>query len=265
MKKEKTKVQKKPRADRWGKTSSDSSDRTLIEGPNRRVEDIRMLSSIVLEFVKGFRALYNVGPCATFFGSARFKNDHRYYELARETARLVSLSGLTIMTGGGPGIMEAANRGAKEVRGRSVACNITLPHEQHPNPYLDSFVEFNHFFVRKVMLLRYSYAFVIFPGGFGTLDEVFETITLVQTKKIHDFPIILMGTDFWAPMKDFIFNTLLKNRTISEEDLKMLYFTDDPKDALECILSCTEKHFGLKNKIPRPPVEAAKAVDDELK
>lgn len=221
--------------DQWGKNSIDTSDKRLIEGPKRRFNDLRMLSSISYEFVKGFRAFYKVGPCATFFGSARFHSNHYYYALARETARLVAQSGLTIMTGGGPGIMEAANRGAKDAHGRSVGCNITLPYEQAPNRYLDIFVEFNHFFIRKVMLLRYSNSFIVFPGGFGTLDEVFETITLVQTKKISYFPVVLMGTDFWAPMKNFLLDTLLKNKTISEEDLKMLYFSDDPEDVLEII------------------------------
>ncbi|USN51973.1 MAG: TIGR00730 family Rossman fold protein [Myxococcales bacterium] len=214
-----------------------------------------MLMSISLEFVKGFRALYKVGPCTTFFGSARFHSSHRYYDLARETARLVAQSGYTIMTGGGPGIMEASNRGAKDVDGRSVACNVMLPHEQQPNPYLDLSVEFKHFFVRKVMLLRYSYAFVVFPGGFGTLDEVFETLTLEQTQKISNFPIVMMGTDFWKPMRDFIDNTLVKNRTIGKNDLDLIYYTDDPEEALSCILSCTEKRFGVKSKMPRKPFE----------
>lgn len=241
--------------DPWGKYSVDTKDRSLLSGPKRRLQDVRMLFSIAFEFVKGFRSLYKVGPCTTFFGSARFHSDHRYYELARETARLVAQSGFTIMTGGGPGIMEASNRGARDVKGRSIACNVTLPHEQKPNPYLDFSVEFSHFFIRKVMLLRYSYAFVVFPGGFGTLDEVFETITLVQTKKIDSFPIVLMGTEFWDPMKDFINHTLLKNRTISEEDLKLIYFTDDPEEALSCILSCTERRFGLKSSMPRKPFD----------
>lgn len=234
----------------WGKTSKDVKDKHLLEGPKRKMSDLKMLSSIAYEFVKGFRAFYKVGHCTTFFGSARFNSDHKYYQLARETARLVSQAGFTIMTGGGPGIMEAANRGAKDIGGRSVACNISLPHEQQPNPYLDTFVELDHFFIRKVMLLRYSTAFVVLPGGFGTLDEVFETITLVQTKKISDFPIILMGNGFWQPMKDFIFETLLKNRTISEEDLNMLHFTDEPEEALSCILSCVENRFGISSGMP---------------
>lgn len=236
-----TKTEAKPEEDRWGKESEDTKDQQLIEGPGRRMEDIRMLTSISLEFVKGFKAFSHVGPCATFFGSARFHDDHKYYDLARKTARLMSKAGFTIMTGGGPGIMEAANRGAKDVKGSSLGCNITLAHEQQPNKYLDIFVQFDHFFVRKVMLLRYSYAFIVLPGGFGTLDEVFETITLIQNKKISNFPIVMMGMDFWGPMKDFIFETLLKNKTISEEDLRLLYFTDNPQDALSCVLSCAAR------------------------
>ncbi len=245
--------------DRWGKKTPDTNDKRLIAGPNRRLEDIRALFHIAFEFIRGFRAFYKLGPCVTFFGSARFKSDHRYYELARKTAHLVAQSGLAIMTGGGPGIMEASNRGAKEAGGRSVACNITLPHEQKPNPYLDQFVEFDHFFIRKVMLLRYSHAFVVFPGGFGTLDEVFETITLVQSKKVQDFPIIMMGTEFWSPMKEFIVGTLLKNQTINEKDLNLLYFTDDPEDVLACILSYTEEHLGLKSSMPHRPFYRIKA------
>jgi uncharacterized protein (TIGR00730 family) len=148
------------------------------------VELIRVLR-IMVEFVRGFRALHFVGPCVTVFGSARFKEDHPYYALGREVGRELARAGFTVMTGGGPGIMEAANRGAKEVGGRSVGCNIELPAEQKPNQYLDRFITFHHFFVRKVMLVKYSYAFVALPGGFGTLDEIFETATLVQTGKIR--------------------------------------------------------------------------------
>lgn len=250
--------------DRWGKYSvqNDDKDKKLIEGPGRRLEDLRLLTSISLEFVKGFRAFFKVGPCVTFFGSARFKEDSKYYAMARHTAQLVARAGLTTMTGGGPGLMEACNRGAQEAGGASVGCNIALPLEQAPNAYLDSYVEFDHFFVRKVMLLRYSYAFVVMPGGFGTLDEVFETITLIQTKKIKNFPIVIMGTDYWGPMKDFIYGTLLKYRTISPEDLRLLYFTDDPEDALACILSCTEHRFGLKFTIPPRNLSALEELNE---
>lgn len=147
--------------------------------------------------------------------------------------------------------MEASNRGAKEAGGPSVGCNITLPIEQAPNRYLDSFVEFNHFYVRKVMLLRYSYAFVVLPGGFGTLDEVFETITLIQTKKISNFPIVVMGNSFWPSMKSFIYDTMLKNSTISENDLKLVHFTDDSAEAISCIKHYTDRLFTLKPVLPK--------------
>lgn len=221
--------------DSWGKASGDSSDKTLIEGARSPVNDFHRVSKIFWEFMRGFHAFRGLGPCITFFGSARFHNDHRYYALAQKTAQVLSRGGYAIMTGGGPGIMEAANRGATEEKGVSVGCNITLPTEQKPNQYLDFFVEFDHFYVRKVMLLRYSSAFVVMPGGFGTLDEVFETITLIQTKKISNFPIVVMGVDFWEPMKNFIFDTLLKHSTISETDLRLLHFTDDPEEAFTYI------------------------------
>ncbi|MBF8303286.1 MAG: Cytokinin riboside 5'-monophosphate phosphoribohydrolase, partial [Candidatus Dadabacteria bacterium] len=164
--------------------SSMLEDRYFLEGPRSRIQEFFFTIRVLLEFIKGFRVLHFVGPCVTVFGSARLKEDHPYYQLARNVGgRLVKL-GFTVMTGGGPGIMEAANRGAKEAGGISVGCNITLPIEQKPNTYLDKWVTFNHFFVRKVLLVKYSYAFVVMPGGVGTLDELFEVITLIQTKKI---------------------------------------------------------------------------------
>lgn len=236
--------------DRWGKSSADISEKLLIEGPRSPIRDLRRGIHILWEMLRGFHAFRRLGPCVTFFGSARFREDHRYYELARNTSRLLARFGFSIMTGGGPGTMEAANRGAKDVLGKSVGCNITLPAEQKPNQYLDFFVQFDHFYVRKVMLLRYSCAFLVFPGGFGTLDEVFETIVLIQTKKITDFPIIVMGVDFWQPMKDFIYNTLLKNGTINEVDLRLVYFTDDPKEALGYIVRYADKKANLSTMVP---------------
>src|SRR5580765_7592539 len=157
----------------------------LLEGPRARVVEFKRVWRIAAEFIRGFRALHFVGPCVTVFGSARFKEGDPYYQLAREVGKGIASLGMTTMTGGGPGIMEAANRGAKEAGGTSIGCNIILPHEQKPNPYLDRFVEFRYFFVRKLMLIKYSYAFVVMPGGFGTLDELFESLTLVQTGKIR--------------------------------------------------------------------------------
>src|SRR5262245_60515207 len=168
----------------------------FLQGPQPRGFELARAARIFVEFIRGFRALHFVGPCVTVFGSARFPEDHRYYQLARDVGARLAHAGFTVMTGGGPGIMEAANRGAREAGGRSIGCNIELPHEQRPNAYVDRWITFRHFFVRKVMLVKYSYAFVALPGGFGTLDEIFETVTLVQTGKIQEFPLVLIGTDF---------------------------------------------------------------------
>jgi uncharacterized protein (TIGR00730 family) len=196
--------------------------------------------------LKGFRALHFVGPCVTVFGSARFREDHVYYRMAHEVgARLVE-AGFTVMTGGGPGIMEAANRGAKEAGGTSVGCNIQLPQEQKPNPYLDHWVTFKHFYVRKVMLVKYSYAFVAMPGGFGTMDELFEVATLVQTGKVRDFPVVLMGTDYWKPMIDFLRDRMLAEQTIDAVDLHRLQLTDSPEEAVRWVLEAATGRFGLK-------------------
>src|SRR5687767_11196232 len=178
---------------RWGKDSRQSEERKFLWGPRLRGEELFRLGRILADFLRGFRALHFVGTCVTVFGSARFAEDHRYYTLARDTGAALARAGYTVMTGGGPGIMEAANRGARQAGGRSIGCNIELPWEQQPNPYLDLFVELRYFFVRKVMLVKYSTAFVALPGGFGTLDELFEAATLIQTRKILGFPLILMG------------------------------------------------------------------------
>jgi uncharacterized protein (TIGR00730 family) len=199
----------------------------------------------MVEFVRGFRALHFVGPCVTVFGSARFHEDHPYYELAREVGRELARAGFTVMTGGGPGIMEAANRGAKEVGGRSVGCNIELPAEQMPNRYLDRWITFRHFFVRKVMLVKYSYAFIALPGGFGTLDEIFETVTLVQTGKIQEFPIILVVRDFWEPLLEFLRARPLAEGTIGPEDLERLTVTDSPAEAARSVTDIAQRRFGL--------------------
>ncbi|HEY7203949.1 MAG TPA: TIGR00730 family Rossman fold protein [Methylomirabilota bacterium] len=195
--------------------------------------------------MRGFRALHFVGPCVTVFGSARFKADHPYYDLGRELGARLARAGFTVMTGGGPGIMEAANRGAREAGGRSIGCNIELPHEQQPNPYLDRWITFRHFYVRKVMLVKYSYAFIALPGGFGTLDEMFEIATLVQTGKVHEFPIVLMGRDFWSPLIAFVRNRLLVEGTIDPGDEQRLPVTDSPAEAVERVTSVAMRRFGL--------------------
>ncbi len=230
----------------WGKATRNLEEGLFLEGPRERRFELFRAFRIFMELIRGFRGLHFVGPCVTVFGSARFPEEHKYYSLARDMGARLSNLGFTVMTGGGPGIMEAANRGAKDVGGPSIGCNIQLPMEQKPNPYLDHFVEFRYFFVRKVMLVKYSFAFVVLPGGFGTLDEVFETATLVQTDKIRDFPIILMGTEYWGPMMGFIRETMLKNGTISPGDENILYLTDSPDEALDRIAACAERQFGFK-------------------
>ena len=190
---------------------------------------------IVSEFVEGFDALATVGPAVSVFGSARTQSDHRYYALAREFGAMMAKQGYAVITGGGPGIMAAANRGAQEGGGLSIGCNIELPMEQGLNPYVDLGVEFHYFFVRKVMFLKYADAFVIFPGGYGTLDELFEALTLIQTKKVQDFPVILMGTDYWTGMIDWIRASLLEEAAIAAEDVDLLRLTDDPAEASEII------------------------------
>ncbi len=238
---------------RWGKATRNVEEGRFLEGPQRRGFELARAFRIFIECIKGFRALHFVGPCVTVFGSARFPEDHPHYQMARDVSARISRLGFTIMTGGGPGIMEAANRGARDAGGPSIGCNITLPHEQKPNPYLDRFVEFRYFFVRKVMLVKYSYAFVICPGGFGTLDELFETLTLVQTGKIRDFPIILMGTKYWQPMIAFIRDSLLREGCINAKDLDLLIVTDSPEEAVDRIADAAQRNFGFAWQSRRRP------------
>ncbi len=176
----------------------------FLDGPRSRWQDFKFVIKVCIEFVRGFRALHFVGPCVTIFGSARFGEDSPYYQLTRKLSGEIAKLGYTIMTGGGPGIMEAANRGAREAGGKSVGCNIILPMEQEPNPYLDKWVNIRYFFVRKTLLIKYSYVFVIMPGGFGTLDELFEAMTLIQTKTIKDFPVIIFCKDYHKDMLEHI-------------------------------------------------------------
>ncbi|MEZ4235357.1 MAG: TIGR00730 family Rossman fold protein [Myxococcota bacterium] len=199
---------------------------------------------VAREMVRGFRTLHFVGPCVTVFGSARFAEGHPYYELARRVGSELARVGFTVMTGGGPGVMEAANRGAREAGGHSVGCNIRLPHEQSANPYLDRVVTFDRFFVRKYMLRKYSYAFVVLPGGFGTMDEAFETITLVQTGKIHQFPVVLMGREYWQPMLGFL-DRMVAATTISPDDPARFHLTDDPAEAAGLVRHEGLARFGL--------------------
>jgi uncharacterized protein (TIGR00730 family) len=224
----------------------------FLEGPQSRWRDFKYAVNVLLEFIKGFRTLHFVGPCVTVFGSARFKEDHEYYKQARLLGGEIAKLGFTIITGGGPGIMEAANRGAKDVGGRSVGCNIQLPIEQHPNQYLDKWVTIKYFFIRKTLLIKYSYAFVVMPGGFGTLDEFYEAITLVQTKKISSFPIIIFDKDFYYQILEHN-KRMLRERTIAEEDLNLYLVTDSIPDAVEFIKQKSIVGFNLQYaKGPRP-------------
>lgn len=208
---------------------------------------------ILGEFIRGFRALHFVGPCVTVFGSARFREGHPYYTMARAAGGALARAGFTVMNGGGPGIMEAASRGAKEAGGRTVGCTIDLPQEQDTNAWLDRQVDFQHFFVRKVMLVKYSYGFVVLPGGFGTMDEIFETLTLIQTGKIHDFPLVLMGVEYWQRLLQFLTSKMIPTGTIAPRDVERLVLTDDPAEAVEEIRRVGMSRFGLRERHAEPP------------
>ena len=231
--------------DGWGVAPDASEVARFLAGPQRRIEELLRLIRILCEFVHGFRALHFIGPCVTVFGSARFGEQHPYYRLARATGAELARAGFTVMTGGGPGIMEAANRGAKEAGGRSVGCNIRLPREQQPNSYLDHWITFRYFFVRKVMLVKYSYAFIALPGGFGTLDEIFEAATLIQTKKIRQFPVVLMGKEYWRPLLEFMADRMVREGTIDRVDLDRLIVTDSAETAVLSITDIAKRAFGL--------------------
>jgi uncharacterized protein (TIGR00730 family) len=222
-------------------------ERAFLQGPRSRSWELRLVFRITREFIMGFRALHFVGPCVTVFGSARFTEEHPYYALALQMGTRLSRLGFTVMTGGGPGLMEAANRGAKSVGGRSIGCNIVLPNEQQANAYLDHFVAFRYFFVRKVILVKYSYAFVVLPGGFGTLDELFEALTLIQTEKIVEFPVILMGQPYWTPIKDMLAQ-MVRQQTISEANLNLLFLTDSVDEAAAHIQTHAIDRFGLRKR-----------------
>lgn len=228
------------------------ADEIFLEEPRSRVREFITLVRVMRDFVRGFRVLHFVGPCVTVFGSARIKSDSAYYELARKMGAAIARLGFTVMTGGGPGIMEAANRGAKDVGGRSVGCNIELPHEQKPNGYLDRFVTLHYFFVRKMLLVKYSYAFVIMPGGAGTIDEMFEAITLIQTRKIKSFPVVIMGTDYWDEILPFI-DKMAKAGMIAPSDLDLVHATNSVDDAIAHICSHAIEPFGLHWSRRMPP------------
>ncbi|MFI5187010.1 MAG: TIGR00730 family Rossman fold protein [Chitinophagales bacterium] len=220
-------------------------EHVYLEGPKSRSYELGFAWKVFKEFIKGFRTLHFVGPCITVFGSARFKENEFFYEKAKEFGKRIADIGFTTMTGGGPGIMEAANRGAFENGGSSVGCNIRLPFEQKANPYVQTSITFEHFFVRKTMLVKYSFAFIIMPGGFGTMDEFFETITLVQTKMITQFPIVLFGKDYYKDLVETI-EAMVKQGTIAKEDMKLVLLTDDIEEAINHIQTYITANYKVR-------------------
>jgi uncharacterized protein (TIGR00730 family) len=228
-----------------------SSKRLLyLEGPQSRGVEFAFAWKVFFQILAGNRALYFVGPCITVFGSARFKEDHPYYEIAREFGKRIAAMGFTVMTGGGPGIMEAANRGAFETGGNSVGCNIHLPMEQQPNKYMQKWITFDYFFLRKAMLQKYSYAFIVMPGGFGTLDELFNTLTLIQTKSITQFPVVLYGKSYYEPLLE-MFHKMKNEETIVVNDLNLLLVTDDLDEAMNHIRTYISNNYNLQKKRKR--------------
>ena len=218
-----------------------------LDGPKGRGFELWFAIRVFWQFIRGFRKLHFIGPCITVFGSARFNEDSKFYIAAREIGKRISQLGFVTMTGGGPGIMEAANRGAFENGGISVGCNIQLPFEQKPNPYMNKTITFEHFFVRKVLLIKYSYAFIILPGGFGTMDEFFETLTLIQTKTITQFPMVLFGKEYYKELWD-VLEHMAANGSISKEDLSLVLITDDVEEAMKHIRTYISENYKIKRR-----------------
>lgn len=246
-----TKEKKKEIAKKIAAPIIPAKEAVYLDGPKNRGYEFLFLFKVVWEFFKGLRNLHFAGPCITVFGSARFKEDHEYYKMAMEFGKRIAETGFTTMTGGGPGIMEAANRGAFEAGGKSVGCNIRLPFEQHYNKYLTKAVTFDHFFIRKTLLIKYSYAFIIMPGGFGTMDEFFETLTLVQTKTITEFPIVIFGKDFYADLMTAI-EDMAEKGTIAKEDMDLVLLTDDIDKAMDHIRKYITSNYAIKKRHRMP-------------
>jgi uncharacterized protein (TIGR00730 family) len=232
-----------------------TEDEKLLQQPSpahgadfTRTDPWRVLR-IMGEFIEGFDSLAGIDKGVTIFGSARTSPEDPMYKAAEEVARLLGEAGFAVITGGGPGIMEAANKGAREGKGRSIGCNIELPFEQGANPYLDTLVNFRYFFVRKTMFIKYSSAFIIFPGGFGTLDELFEAITLIQTGKIYQFPVILFGRHYWAGLLRWLQSRVLAERKISPGDIDLMILTDDPREAAHAVINAFEAT--MEHPVPR--------------
>ncbi len=231
----------------------ETDDRTLLSGPTSRLRNLMTLLRVGKDLLAGFRALHFAGPCVTIFGSARVRPGTPYYEMARRMGAACARLGFTVMTGGGPGIMQAGNQGAHEIGGRSIGVNIELPFEQELNPYVQRSVTMRYFFTRKVVLVKYSYAFVVMPGGAGTMDEMFETMTLIQTGKLKGFPIILMGRDYWQPLMDFV-HRMADEGMISPDDPELIFFTDDVDEAAAHLQRHAVRQFGLRRKRTPHPI-----------
>lgn len=219
-----------------------TEDEALLRSPEPndlfKSSDSWRVFRIMSECVMGFDALATITSGVSIFGSARTPEDHEYYKAARETGRLLAENGFEVITGGGPGIMEAANRGAFEAGGVSVGCNIELPFEQDPNPYQTHELSFKYFMIRKTMFIKYSNAYIIFPGGYGTMDEIFEALTLIQTRKIRNFPVVMFGSSYWKGLLSWLTSTMLSEKNISDPDLGLMYLTDSPQDAVDFIIKC---------------------------
>lgn len=222
-------------------------DRSLLSGPRSRLHDLGTIFRVGLDLLRGFRALHFAGPCVTIFGSARTRPGTEHYQLARQMGEACARLGFTVVTGGGPGIMQAANQGAFEAGGRSIGVNIELPFEQTLNPFVQGSVTMRYFFTRKVVLIKYSYAFIILPGGAGTMDEMFETMTLIQTGKLRRFPIVLMGKDYWQPLMDLVYR-MADDGTIGPDDPELIFFTDDVEEAKAHLQRHAVRQFGLRRR-----------------
>lgn len=239
----------------------ESPDSKLLAGPNSRLHNLGTLFRVAKDLFSAFRIFHFAGPCVTIFGSARVPEGTTYYEMARKMGEACARLGFTVVSGGGPGIMMAANQGAFEAGGKSIGVNIELPFEQGGNPYTHRAVTMRYFFTRKVILAKYSYAFIAMPGGAGTLDELFEVMTLVQTGKLKGFPIILMGRDYWQPLMDFIYK-MADEGMISPDDPNLIFFTDDVEDAVSHLKRHAVREFGLKRK-SQPPVKPISAIGEK--
>ena len=224
-----------------------SEEKSFLEGPRNRFKELWFTFKVQYHFIKAFRKLHFIGPCVTVFGSARFENDNPYYKQAEAVGKVLTEMGFTVMTGGGPGIMEAANKGAYLNGGYSVGCNIILPEEQHANPFLHKWIDIPYFFVRKFLLMKYSYAFVVMPGGIGTLDELFESLTLIQTKIINHFPVIIFGKAYHKELYEHI-QLMAENESIAPEDMDLLFMTDSVEEMREHLQEHAVRKFGLVKK-----------------